>query len=506
MPIHAMYKDQSIKPVPAHGLPQGVACTPQESLFLLARLGPKLRAAGPLNSPGVTNGGAVNGHSPELPRPLSDLPQAAAGDMPERTITTTPSAMPSETPPADPDASAASNLCRGEAPVAAVHSDAEAAVGAKPSPTASPSHESVHSDSQPDEISCQNCATTTTPLWRRDEHGQTLCNACGLFLKLHGRRRPISLKTDVIKPRNRARTALNIKRQTRKGRVQPSSQDPEPGSVVASHLGRYSDQPELMGQQPSQPLTPFVSPFMPSPQISPSTRLHAVPVMCGMQNAPVLTYLPFGASGPVQPKRSLLPPINAPVMGLPQSPPLLRELRSDPLLPRSPPPGLEQIPPLSQIPAVNLNPTVADLGTPRRQGLPPVRKMVRHGESPSLQPLPSVNSIATDALTSSPSRSAQTLCDPPATAPMSMRELSMRLSEVELLNDLLRRRIADLESAEVQAKIVCAQAQEKEQAMHAQVESFQREIEELRRRPTPPSWSLDDKSNNVKRIKIVEQL
>ncbi|KAM7193182.1 GATA type zinc finger protein asd-4 [Naviculisporaceae sp. PSN 640] len=53
---------------------------------------------------------------------------------------------------------------------------------------------------------CQNCATSTTPLWRRDEMGSVLCNACGLFLKLHGRPRPISLKTDVIKSRNRVKT------------------------------------------------------------------------------------------------------------------------------------------------------------------------------------------------------------------------------------------------------------------------------------------------------------
>ncbi|CCK70595.1 Gat1p KNAG_0E03370 [Huiozyma naganishii CBS 8797] len=54
-----------------------------------------------------------------------------------------------------------------------------------------------------DKIRCSNCQTHNTPLWRKDAEGNSLCNACGLFLKLHGVMRPLSLKTDVIKKRQR---------------------------------------------------------------------------------------------------------------------------------------------------------------------------------------------------------------------------------------------------------------------------------------------------------------
>ena len=58
---------------------------------------------------------------------------------------------------------------------------------------------------------CFNCHALKTPLWRKDPQGKTLCNACGLFLKLHGTTRPLSLKTDVIKKRSSRRSPATNK-------------------------------------------------------------------------------------------------------------------------------------------------------------------------------------------------------------------------------------------------------------------------------------------------------
>ena len=72
---------------------------------------------------------------------------------------------------------------------------------AMPSRPSSPNGSKSGEASAP--TTCTNCFTQTTPLWRRNPEGHPLCNACGLFLKLHGVVRPLSLKTDVIKKRNR---------------------------------------------------------------------------------------------------------------------------------------------------------------------------------------------------------------------------------------------------------------------------------------------------------------
>ncbi|XP_017092270.2 GATA-binding factor A isoform X2 [Drosophila bipectinata] len=52
-------------------------------------------------------------------------------------------------------------------------------------------------------LRCTNCGTHTTTLWRRNNDGEPVCNACGLYYKLHGVNRPLAMRKDGIQTRKR---------------------------------------------------------------------------------------------------------------------------------------------------------------------------------------------------------------------------------------------------------------------------------------------------------------
>lgn len=104
-----------------------------------------------------------------------------------------------------------------------------------------------HWTPSPPVAKCHNCETTTTPLWRRDESGNTICNACGLYYKLHNIQRPVAMKKTIIKRRKRFNSHLIDKRQSPKSHSDPSnlntiqsflksSQDTAPLSSVISNI------------------------------------------------------------------------------------------------------------------------------------------------------------------------------------------------------------------------------------------------------------------------------
>ncbi|CEF61056.1 Zinc finger, GATA-type domain and Zinc finger,NHR/GATA-type domain-containing protein [Strongyloides ratti] len=68
------------------------------------------------------------------------------------------------------------------------------------------------------DMKCNNCGGSNTTLWRRNAEGHPVCNACGLYYKLHGIQRPLSMKKDGDTQKRKRKPKSNNPDNVRKGR------------------------------------------------------------------------------------------------------------------------------------------------------------------------------------------------------------------------------------------------------------------------------------------------
>lgn len=100
------------------------------------------------------------------------------------------------------------------------------------------------------DMSCTNCGTMTTTIWRRNMKGEMVCNACGLYYKLHGVNRPVTMRRDTIHTRRRRPKGEKPTRHRKKGDAVSASQtateqmDAESADMLAAL--RRQIQPHLM--------------------------------------------------------------------------------------------------------------------------------------------------------------------------------------------------------------------------------------------------------------------
>lgn len=125
---------------------------------------------------------------------------------------------------------------------------------------------------------CANCRTSTTTLWRRNSEGEPVCNACGLYFKLHGVNRPISMRKDGI--------------QTRKRKPKGSSSSSSSGTKKSSNksfesAGNPDDRKSLITSRPSPDAVNHLK--LPSSSILGITDTH-IPASAGAANGASLNH------------------------------------------------------------------------------------------------------------------------------------------------------------------------------------------------------------------------
>ncbi|XP_075701341.1 transcription factor GATA-5 [Rhinoderma darwinii] len=100
-------------------------------------------------------------------------------------------------------------------------------------------------------LCCTNCHTSTTTLWRRNSEGEPVCNACGLYMKLHGVPRPLAMKKESIQTRKRK--PKNVKGKTTGPNTSANN---SPSSVTTDTTPVLKTEPTLSIQYPGQSIGP----------------------------------------------------------------------------------------------------------------------------------------------------------------------------------------------------------------------------------------------------------
>ncbi|XP_073824885.1 uncharacterized protein isoform X1 [Musca autumnalis] len=92
-------------------------------------------------------------------------------------------------------------------------------------------------------VTCANCSTNSTTLWRRNNEGNPVCNACGLYFKLHNMNRPLSMKKEGIQKRKRKPKNNGV------GPMRPTlpSLPPGSGSLMLTNGALYPSQVSTIG-------------------------------------------------------------------------------------------------------------------------------------------------------------------------------------------------------------------------------------------------------------------